>query len=282
MQINQDVIYANLQMRSGKFLQALDTLNKAYDISLQTNGDFAIPTQRVRVLLAECLFRTGELKKAEVQLREIVKSARISLFPLKIVAHDHYLLGLIAHHDGRNPEAERRFRKALSMWQDSSTAANMIIPEQSNITYALADVPPTEEYEICVAKLGDVEFKLKDFENAQKCYTAATRYFGLETGDLKEFDKAVAPGQDLVAAGINRAIAYDRLAQVELELRHRAAVQANMQTSVDWIKRCAVGRNLALEGLVRKDYADTMWRLGDYIQAAREQYLALNIFSRAQ
>lgn len=275
-QITQLTQYGGILTEKGHFSEALITLRQAFKLNVDFNGPHTITSNWLRAMIADCEYRLGELDQAKETLETLLHESRTSVFPYKVIAHDHYLLGNILSQENDNVGAEHAYIKALSVWASNEARSNLIGSEHATLTLNFAPVPLSEEYAMCVAKLGDVERKLNDLDKASRCYKTAIAYFKNSNDDM---DRNGTSKQDQLHAStiINQAIATCRLGSIEL-LRSSPEALNTYQEAIAVMEPAAVGSNKAFLALLEKEYADALWSHSEYFMSLQHQYRSLELF----
>jgi hypothetical protein len=112
---------------------------------------------------------------------------------------------------------------------------------------------------------------------ADKCFSWCTARFGIAFKDVPTNEDG-SQAQDVVQARINQAIAYDFWGQSKAP-QNKPMVHKCFDSALVAIQPIAVGPTTAYEAMIRRDYADALWKSGDYLGAAAEEYKAISIFS---
>jgi tetratricopeptide (TPR) repeat protein len=264
-------------MDSGRYRQALEELTTALHLSEEINGKNAITTVWIQMLLAECYYRLNNFKICSQILANILANTRHLPLPTRITAHEEYLYGMALTHEHKNVQAERALKNGINMWINSCSGHNLT-SERTGIYANLPDRPLTEEFTMAVARLGDIEMFLHDYQAATHYYNRVAQYSrdsDSTTDSTKELNA------DQVASLTNEAIAYDRLGQCALLQGNLAAAPAHYAKAVYTMKR-AVGGKSALVGAVTRDYAAALWKTGRYLDFLYQQYKAMDIFAKAK
>jgi tetratricopeptide (TPR) repeat protein len=268
----------NIFLQAGQYQQAIDRFQKDYQLSLQVNGPEALYTTLIEESLAECYFRTGELMRAKELLEKVIKRAHMVPMSMKSLAHEMFIYGEIFHQQGSLLAAERAYKNSISLW---SKPKEQFTFGEFEFSLRFPEQAPSDEFVMLIAKLADIELARKDYDDAERYYTQAIKYWDSTAKSASEDPGTNAKQQYLLDTLINDSIAHDRLAKAQIARSKKTDAVSSASESVRLMQK-ARGWSDPATGIVTRNYSDILWQAGNWPQSAIQQYKALSIFAKAE